>query len=61
MRKLLRFKNGDEYIIGGIAGINPNGIDPIEEYDLSVLTNEEFKKLQLNKKDKNILKKVRKL
>ena len=61
MRKLLRFKNGDEYIIGGIAGINPNGIDPIEEYDLSVLTNEEFKKLQLNKKDKNILKKVKKL
>ena len=61
MRKLLKYKNGDEYIIGGLTGIQPNGIEPIEEYDLSALTNEEFKKLQLNKKDKNILKKVKKL
>ena len=61
MRKLLRYKNGDEYIIGGIVGMYPNGVDPVEELDLSLLTNEEFEQLKRNKKDKNLLKKARKI
>ena len=61
MRKLLRYANGDEYIVGGVAGMYPNGIDPVEELDLSLLTNEEFEQLKRNKKDKNLLKKARKI
>ena len=40
MRKLLKYRNGDEYIIGGLTGISPNGIEPIEEYDLDGLTDD---------------------
>ena len=61
MKKLLRYKNGDEYIVGGMVSIEPNGIEPIEEYDISHFTKEETEKLQKNKKDKNLLKKARKL
>ena len=61
MRKLLRYKNGDEYVVGGLASIEPNGIDPSEEFDLSLLKDHEFKELMKNKKDKNLLKKAIKI
>ena len=61
MRILKRYKNGDEYITGGMASIEPNGIEPIEEYDLSNLKNEEFKSLMKNKKDIKLLRKARKI
>ena len=61
MKKLLRYKNGDEYIVGGMVSIEPNGVEPIEEYDLSSFTNEDFKQFMRNKKDKNLLKKARKI
>ena len=63
MRKLLKYANGDEYVVGGLASIQPNGVDPIEEIDLTSLKDEEFKELReniANKKVKNrLLKKVR--
>ena len=61
MKKLLRYKNGDEYIVGDIASIEPNGIEPIEKYDLSDLTDDEFKRLKNNKKDKKLRQKIKKL
>lgn len=61
MRKLKRYKNGDEYIVGGIASLEPNGNNPVSEYDLSNFTDEEFKQFMKNKKDKNLLKKMRKI
>ena len=61
MRKLLRYKNGKEYIQGGIVSIVPNGVNPIEELDLSDLTNEEFTKFRQNMKDKKLLRKARKI
>ena len=39
IKRLLKYANGDEYIIGGGANITPNGVEPIEEYDLTPLTN----------------------
>lgn len=59
MKKLLRYENGDEYIVGGIVSIEPVGVDPIEDVDLSDLTDAEFEKLRKNKKDKKILNKLR--
>ena len=61
MRKLLKYRNGDEYIIGGLTGISPNGIEPIEEYDLDGLTDDEFKRFKENKTDKQLRKKLKKL
>ena len=61
MRKLLKYRNGDEYIIGGMTSIEPNGVEPIEEYDLSDLTEDEFKRFKENKKDKNLRVKIRKI
>jgi len=61
MKKLLKYHNGDEYIIGGMTGISPNGIDPIEEYDLSDLTDDEFKRFKNNKKDKKLRAKIKKI
>ena len=61
MRKLLVFKDGSEYITGGIVAIEPNGVDPIEQYDLSALSGKEIKELMQKKKDKMLLKKARKL
>jgi len=61
MRKLLRYENGDEYIVGGMASIQPNEVEPIEEIDLSGLTDEEFKAFSANKKDKKLLKKINKV
>ena len=61
MRKLLRYANGDEYITGGMVGIEPNGIEPEEILDLDTLNDEEFKNLMKNKKDKKILGKVKKI
>lgn len=57
-RKLLKYANGDEYIVGGIAGIFPNGIEPVEEIDLTVLSDEDFKALQDNPKNQEILDKL---
>ena len=61
MKKLKIYKNGDEYITGGMTSIEPNGIEPIEEYDISHFKKEEIEKLKRNKKDKDLLKKARKL
>ena len=61
MRKLLRYANGDEYITGDIASIEPNGIEPIEEYNLSDLTEDEFKRFKENKKDKKLRAKMRRV
>lgn len=61
MKKLKIYKNGDMYITGGIAGIQPNGVDPIEEYDLSDLTEKELEQLQKNKADKGLRKKIRRI
>jgi len=62
MRKLLKYKNGDEYIIGGEGpGISPNGIEPIEEYNLDDLTEDEFKRFKEDRKDKQLRQKIKKL
>ena len=61
MKKLVRYKNGDEYIIGSIASIEPNGIEPIKEYDLSNLTDDEFKRFKNNRKDKKLRAKIKKI
>jgi len=65
MRKLLRYQNGDEYISGGLAGIQPNGVEPIEVFDLTSLPREEFESLKKNLTNKkvkdNLLKKAKKL
>ena len=61
MKKLLKYKDGTEYVIGGRASIQPNGVTPIEEYDLSDLTNNEFEELRKNPKVKKLLKKAKRL
>ena len=59
MRKLLIYKHG-EYVTGGMISIRPNK-EPLEEYDLSDLTNSEFNSLRRNPKDKQIRKKIKTL
>ena len=54
MKKLEKYANGEEYVVGGLASISPNGIDPIEEIDLESLTNEEFIELKENLHNKKI-------
>ena len=61
MRKLMKYRNGDEYIVGGMTGISPNGVEPIEEFDLSNLTEDEFKRFKENKKDKKLRAKIKKI
>ena len=61
MKILKRYKNGNEYVTGGMVSIEPSGVEPVEQFDLSALTKEEFKQLMKNKKDKNLLKKARKI
>lgn len=60
MKKLLKYKDGSEYIVGGIVSIEPNA-EPMEEWDLSDLTDEEFKELRKNPKDKNLRKKMKRI
>ena len=55
------YSNGDEYIIGNMASIEPNGIETVEEYDISHLTKGEIQRLKINGKDKDLLKKARKI
>jgi len=61
VKKLLRYGNGDEYIMGDIASIEPNGIAPVEEYDLDGLTREEFRKFKENRKDKKLRAKMKRI
>lgn len=61
MKKLLKYKNGDEYVTGGIVGIEPNGVAPVEEFDLSGFSDQEYKDIIKNKKNKKLLKKARKI
>jgi len=61
MRKLLKYSNGDEYVVGGMVGIAPVTDEVPEEYDLSDLTDEEFKKFRKNKKDKKLRRIMKKL
>ena len=58
--KLKIYHDGSRYIVGGGTYIEP-AIDPVEEWDLSDLTKEEIEQLKKNKKDKNLLKKARKI
>ena len=57
----MKYRNGDEYIVGGMTGISPNGVEPIEEFDLSNLTEDEFKRFKENKKDKKLRAKIKKI
>ena len=59
--RLKKYIDGSEYIIGGIASIEPNGIEPIEEYDLSDFNKEEIEELNKNKKNKKLLRKARRI
>ena len=61
MRKLLRYKDGNEYIVGGITSIEPNTDYKPEEYDLSRFTDIEFERFKNNKKDKELLKKIKRI
>lgn len=61
MKRLLKYKDGSEYIDGDIASITPNGVEPVETYDLDNLSKDDIIKLRENKRDKNILKKVRRI
>ena len=61
MRKLLRYKDGSEYIIGEGVGIFPSVDYEPEEYDLSEMTDEEFKRFKENKEDKILRKKLKKI
>lgn len=61
MRKLLKYKNNQEYVVGGMAGIQPNGIEPIEEFDLSELKDNEFEEFRKNFKSKKFSRKIRKI
>jgi len=61
MRILKKYKDGSEYITGGIASVEPNVKYKPEEYDLSDLTEEEFKRFKEDKKDKRLRKKIKKL
>lgn len=60
MRKLIKFKDGQTYVLGGGLEIYPN-VPPVEEFDLGGLKEEEFKKIQKNPKDKNLMKKAVKI
>ena len=61
MRILKKYKDGSEYIIGGLASIEPNVDYEPEEYDLSKLTEEEFKRFKENKEDKQLRKKIKRI
>ena len=61
MRKLIKLKNGEEYITGGILSMVPHIDYQPEEYDLSGLTDSEFEEFKKNKNDKRLRKKMRKL
>ena len=52
MRKLLRFT--DEEIVSEGVYIRENAEQPIEEIDISFLSDEEYKRLKKNPKDKII-------
>lgn len=58
--KLKIYHDGARYITGESTSIEP-AIDPVEEYDLSALSKDDIEKLKKDKKDKNILKKARKI
>lgn len=60
MKKLLKYANGDEYVVTDKFGISPN-IEPVEEYDLEALTDEEIKTFRENVKDKRLRKKMVKI
>jgi len=47
--------------MGDIASIEPNGIAPVEEYDLDGLTREEFRKFKENRKDKKLRAKMKRI
>lgn len=61
MRKMKVYKNGARFFDGGLASLYPHDVEPIEEYDVSSLSDDEYKKLQDNPKDKKLLKKVKKI
>jgi hypothetical protein len=50
MRKILKYKDGSTYISGGIASIQPSGIEPIEEVDVTNMSDEEIEKIRNDKK-----------
>lgn len=60
MRKLIKFKDGQTYVVGGGLEIYPN-IPPVEEFNLEGLKEEEFKKIQENPKNKTLIKKIERL
>ena len=49
MRKLLKYKDGSEYVVGGLVGIQPRVDYEPEEYDLSDMTDEEFENFRKDK------------
>lgn len=61
MRKLLKYKNGNSYVVGGLASIFPNTKEKPTEYDLTELSSEEFDKIRKNPKDKELLVKAKKI
>jgi len=58
--KLLKYKDGSEYIVGGINSIEPVVDYNPEEYEID-MTKEELKEFIENKKDKNLRKKLKRI
>lgn len=54
--KHLRVYKGGSIVITNNMGFHPNGDIPIEEYDLSDSTDEEFEKIVNNPTNKKLLK-----
>ena len=61
MRKLKIYRDGSRYFDGGLASIYPEGVEPIMEYDLSNLKQEEYERLLKKPRDKKLLKKAKRI
>lgn len=57
MKKLLKFASGEEIISEGVY-IHSSADLPLDELDISFLSDEEFKQLKLNPKNKEIRDKI---
>jgi F0F1-type ATP synthase epsilon subunit len=61
MRKIKIYKENKVYVTGGIASIEPNGIEPEEEYEVENITEKEIEDIKDGRKRKRILRRAKKI
>ena len=55
MKKLLIYKNGSRYVLGGSVELYPADVKPEKEIDLENLTLEQIEKIRRNPKDDKLI------